>query len=90
MRNPDPLSLDGKSFAMTQSSNSRVDPQDMSRFNYSETDGVVWGDFVGGVVQTGQAESVIVVTPSGLRLDERFIGPDGKQHTSVCEQRLNR
>ncbi len=47
-------SLEGRSFAMTSSSNSAVDPASPSRFTYSERDGVIWGNYEGDTVTFGR------------------------------------
>jgi hypothetical protein len=38
---------------MTSSTNSEVDPEAPSAFNYFERDGVIWGDYVGDTVTFG-------------------------------------
>lgn len=47
-------SLDGRSFVMTSSSNSAVDPSSPSRFSYFERDGIVWGEYTGDTVTFGR------------------------------------
>lgn len=47
-------SLDGRTFRMTSSTTSVVDPDGPSIFRYFERDGVVWGDYTGDTVTFGQ------------------------------------
>lgn len=106
--------LDSKTFAMTESSQSGADASNLTFFHYCEKEGVVWGDFCGGVVSTGRmvgervgetlkltftyrtdegklisgaATTQIGLTARGtMCLHETFIGIDGKEHTSYCEE----
>ncbi|MCU1422528.1 MAG: hypothetical protein JWN36_2179 [Microbacteriaceae bacterium] len=47
-------SLDGRRFVMESSTNSPVDPDSPSTFDYFERDGVIWGDYDGDTVTFGR------------------------------------
>lgn len=47
-------SLDGRRFVLQSSTNSRVDPDAPSVFDYHEQDGIVWGDYRGDTVTFGR------------------------------------
>ncbi|MGM1018463.1 MAG: hypothetical protein ACQEW8_13095 [Actinomycetota bacterium] len=47
-------SLDGRTFRMTSSTTSVVDPTAPSIFRYRERDGLIWGDYEGDTVTVGR------------------------------------
>lgn len=49
-----PFDLDGRTFDLVSSTASRVDPEQPTRFEYHEQDGVVWGEYVGDTVLRGR------------------------------------
>lgn len=65
---PTAPSLDGREFVMESSTASAVDPESPSRFEYSERDGVIWGDYVGDTVTFGR----FVGTRTGDELSVSF------------------
>lgn len=48
------VSLDGLSFEMLSSTTSAVDAAAPTRFNYRESEGVLWGDYTGDTVVVGR------------------------------------
>ncbi|GAB3597387.1 hypothetical protein [Microbacterium tumbae] len=61
-------SLDGRTFRMTSSTTSVVDPDAPSVFRYREESGIVWGDYTGDTVTFGR----FLGTRSGDRISIRF------------------
>jgi len=62
-------SLDGRTFRMTSSTTSVVDPDAPSTFRYSESDGVVWGEYAGDTVTFGR----FIGTRTGDSISIRFV-----------------
>jgi hypothetical protein len=46
--------LDGREFLLVSSTASRVDPEAPTRFRYHESEGVLWGEYVGDTVSEGR------------------------------------
>ncbi len=65
----DPLDLDGRTFEMTSSTASRVDPDSPTRFRYHEQGGLVWGEYDGDTVRLGR----FVGTRRGHGLEVAFV-----------------
>ncbi|WP_375387010.1 hypothetical protein [uncultured Amnibacterium sp.] len=63
------LSLEGRVFDLVSSTASRVDPEAPTRFRYSESAGVIWGDYTGDTV----AEGRFVGTRDGDRVTVSFV-----------------
>lgn len=81
------LSLDGRVFDMVSSTASRVDASSPTRFRYSESSGVVWGDYVGDTVSEGR----FVGTRDGDRVVVSFVHAlvaDGARVTGTAESRI--
>jgi hypothetical protein len=81
------LSLDGRVFDMVSSTASRVDPDSPTRFRYSESAGVIWGDYVGDTV----AEGRFVGTRDGDRVAVSFVHAlvaDGSRVSGTAESRI--
>jgi hypothetical protein len=75
-------SLDGRRFVMESSSNSAVDPNSPSSFQYFERDGVIWGDYDGDTVTFGR----FVGTRVGNQLSVSFahvMAADGRVITGA-------
>ncbi|GAA1539059.1 hypothetical protein HD600_001195 [Microbacterium ginsengiterrae] len=62
-------SLDGRTFRMTSSTTSVVDPDAPSVFHYFEQDGAVWGDYSGDTVTFGR----FIGTRSGDTISIHFV-----------------
>ena len=72
-------SLDGRHFVMESSTNSAVDPESPSSFDYFERDGVIWGDYTGDTVTFGR----FVGTRVGNDLSVSFVHVMIDGHTVV-------
>ncbi|HEY4268157.1 MAG TPA: hypothetical protein VGM94_08205 [Galbitalea sp.] len=75
-------SLDRRRFVMESSTNSPVDPDSPSSFDYSERDGVIWGDYDGDTVTFGR----FVGTRVGNQLEVSFahvMATDGRVVTGT-------
>ena len=72
-------SLDGRHFVMESSTNSAVDPESPSTFDYFERDGVIWGEYVGDTVTFGR----FVGTRVGDELSVSFVHVLTDGHTVV-------
>ena len=75
-------SLDRRRFVMASSTNSAVDPNSPSSFQYFERDGVIWGDYDGDTVTFGR----FVGTRIGNQLSVSFahvMADDGRVITGT-------
>ncbi|MDQ1548154.1 MAG: hypothetical protein QOH69_3058 [Actinomycetota bacterium] len=75
-------SLDRRKFVMESSTNSAVDPDSPSSFQYFERDGVIWGDYDGDTVTFGR----FVGTRVGNQLSVSFahvMADDGRVITGT-------
>jgi hypothetical protein len=75
-------SLDRRRFVMESSTNSAVNPESPSSFEYFERDGVIWGDYDGDTVTFGR----FVGTRVGNQLEVSFahvMADDGRVVTGT-------